>query len=238
MRADKSALGTLPTMAFRHCEPVRTASAFGWYVFPPEDIRLRYNGADVFILEDGAWRSLVQAHLPGFAEHWDAHAPADMRGLAPPHVTLLPAPGVVQIWSGFLCSSREGWSVLVRPIANLRCSNLFMPYEGIVESDQFKPFPLFINIQLVASDIPIELRKINPLFQVQPLLRESYGEKAHRSAELQGLSRHDGETPMSAGDWAGFRKAIRIELGDDKPPESGQYTVATRKRAKSGEGRD
>ena len=29
MRADRSAGGTLPTRAFRYCEPVATASAFG-----------------------------------------------------------------------------------------------------------------------------------------------------------------------------------------------------------------
>ena len=34
-RADRSAAGSLPTRAFRYCEPVVTASAFGYYVFPP-----------------------------------------------------------------------------------------------------------------------------------------------------------------------------------------------------------
>ena len=34
-RADRSAGGMLPTRAFRYCDPVTTASAFGWYVFPP-----------------------------------------------------------------------------------------------------------------------------------------------------------------------------------------------------------
>ena len=232
MRADKSALGTLPMMAFRHCEPVRAASSFGWYVFPPEDITLKFNGADVLILENGEWRPLLQAHLPGFGAYWDAHAPAAMQGMAPPHVTLLPVPGMVQIWSGFLCSSMEGWSVLVRPIANTRGSHLYMPYEGIVESDRFKPFPLFINIQLVATDVAIEFRKIQPLFQVQPLMRETYGDRAHASRDESGLGAQEGDDPMTAQDWAGFRKAVRIEASDDAPPESGQYTVATRKRGK------
>src|SRR5882672_5799107 len=37
MRADRSALGVLPTAAFQYCEAISIASAFGWYVFPPID---------------------------------------------------------------------------------------------------------------------------------------------------------------------------------------------------------
>ena len=40
MRADKSALGLMPTMAYRHCEAMRMASSFGWYAFPAEEVRL------------------------------------------------------------------------------------------------------------------------------------------------------------------------------------------------------
>ena len=39
MRADKAALGLMPTMAYRHCEPMRTASSFGWYAFPAEEVK-------------------------------------------------------------------------------------------------------------------------------------------------------------------------------------------------------
>ena len=35
MRADRSALGVIPTAAFQYCEALTSASAFGWYVFPP-----------------------------------------------------------------------------------------------------------------------------------------------------------------------------------------------------------
>jgi hypothetical protein len=31
-RADRSALGTLPTGAYRHCEAAAAASGFGWYL--------------------------------------------------------------------------------------------------------------------------------------------------------------------------------------------------------------
>jgi len=58
MRADAAALGTLPAAAYQYCEAVRSASAFGWYVFPPEDIRLRWDGSEVLFFDEGEWRRL------------------------------------------------------------------------------------------------------------------------------------------------------------------------------------
>lgn len=233
MRADKAALGTMPVMAYRHCEPLRMASSFGWYVFPPEDIRLRFNGADVFHEgEDGLWRPLSQAQLPGFADYWDAHAPADLQGFAPPFLSHLPMKGMVQIWSGLLCGTLDGWSVLVRPLANVRGSHLYASFEGLVESDRFKPFPLFINIQLLATDVVIELPKTAPLFQVQPLARVTYGETAHRHADVEGLGdQPDGLPALSAQDWSGFRRTVRVNE-PQQAPEAGTYTVAARKRGR------
>ena len=34
-RADRSAAGSLPTRAFRYCEPSTSASGYGYYIFPP-----------------------------------------------------------------------------------------------------------------------------------------------------------------------------------------------------------
>lgn len=231
MRADKAALGTMPTMAYRHCEPLRTASAFGWYIFPPEDLYLKWNGADVLCLQDGEWSPLTQVHLPGFPEYWDEHAPADLKGASPAFAGRLPMRGFVQIWSGMLCATRADWSVLVRPLANIPSSNLFRCFEGVVESDRFRPFPLFINIQLLATDVVIEIPKVTPLFQVQPLMRATYDDGAHTFAQREGLVlQPDGQGGLTEEDWAGYRGTTRIENYDEM--ESGQYAVATRKRTK------
>jgi hypothetical protein len=228
MRADKAVLGTMPTMAFRHCEPMRTASSFGWYIFPPEDIALRFNGADVFYrTEEGAWEPLVNTYLPGSHETWDAHAPESLHGLVPSFLGRLPMPGLVQVWSGLLCATRPGWSVLVRPVVNLRQSFLYACSEGLVEADRFQPFPLFMNIQLLATDTVIEIPKLVPLFQIQPLRRETYGEEAHQLEETVGLDAQS----MRPQDWAAYRKTIRVE-GPGEPIETGQYTAATRKRGR------
>ena len=46
-RADRSAAGMLPTRAYRYCEPATTASGFGYYIFPPMDFSVRFDGYDV-----------------------------------------------------------------------------------------------------------------------------------------------------------------------------------------------
>lgn len=232
MRADKAALGTLPTMAYRHCEPVRTASAFGWYIFPAEDIYLKWNGADTLILAEDEWLPLAPMQLPGFQDYWNAHAPEALKDLNPPYVSPLPAKGFVQVWSGLLCATQPGWSVLVRPPANIQTSHMYQCFEGIVESDQFQPFPLFINLQLLATDVVIKLSKEFPLFQVQPLQRVTYSDAAHQFEVREGLElAHDGLPCMSTETWANYRKTIRVAIANEQY-ETAEYTKATRKRTK------
>lgn len=45
MRADRAAAGTMPTRAYRYCEAMTSASAFGWYVFPPITFSLMWDGS-------------------------------------------------------------------------------------------------------------------------------------------------------------------------------------------------
>ena len=47
IRADTSVLGTLPARGFQHCEALRSASSFGWYVFPPIDFTLQWDGSQI-----------------------------------------------------------------------------------------------------------------------------------------------------------------------------------------------
>jgi hypothetical protein len=234
MRADKAALGGLPVTGYRHCEPLRSASGFGWYIFPPEKILLRFNGVDIFYsIDNSEWQVLSSISLPGFNEYWNEHAPQELKDLAPPFLTRVPVRGVVQIWSGLLCATKDDWSVHVRPLANTANSHLYSCFEGIVESDRYQPFPLFINIQLLATDVEIELPKTYPLFQIQPLLRDCYTDEGHIYEEHVGLETSTNGTPtMTDENWLGYRKTIRVDMPDEAP-QSGEYTVSTRKRAKS-----
>ena len=73
-RADRSAAGTMPTRAFRYCEALTAASAFGWYLFPPINFSLIWDGgSDIIWTYQGAdaWFPLKVAQFPHFADHFE-----------------------------------------------------------------------------------------------------------------------------------------------------------------------
>jgi hypothetical protein len=234
MRADASALGTLPAAAYQYCQAVRTASGFGWYIFPPVDIRLKWDGVDTFHEIDGEWRLLASEHLgDGFLNEWNAHAPADLNGRAPSYLSSLFVPGVVQIWSGMFVSSAPDWSVLIRPPVNVANSCAFACYEGLIEADQFGPCPLFVNIRLIATGQEIVIPKLKPLFQVQPIKRECYADTTLRYDEFDAIAQQPGKPfGMSMADWEGFRGTIRSADPADNDHETGSYGANVRRRAK------
>lgn len=232
MRADKAALGYMPTSAFQYCEAMRVASSHGWYIFPPVDIQLRFNGTDIFHAVNGQWEPLTSAYVPGLIDLWNEHCPSDFQGLVPPFLRALPARGAVQVWSGWLMSTAPGWNGLVRPMANVMRSSLFQCYEGVVETDQFCPCPLFINLQLLASDVTVSLQHNDPLFHLQPVQRLSYSDKAHNCEFKEGLVPVTEESVMmSEGEWTSFRETFRTD-GGDETHRVGDYGASVRKRAK------
>jgi len=163
-----------------------------------------------------------------FLERWDRHAPADLKSRPPPYLSSLFVPGIVQIWSGFLVSSKADWSILVRPPANLTQSHTYFCYEGLVETDRFGPCPLFVNLRLLATDREIVLPRTNPLFQVQPLPRASYA-GAGRTCRITDIAE------MSEANWQGFRGTIRSSDPRDDDHKTGSYGAHTRRRAKQEE---
>ena len=206
-------------------------------MFSPMDLRLRWDGADVFYLTEDGWQILSSAHLDlDYLDYWDQYAPEDLLGRAPPFLTHLFVPGVVQIWSGFLVSSKPGWSINIRPPVNLVQSRSFYCFEGIVETDSFKPCPLFVNIKLISTEHEIVLPKIKPLFQVQPLHQSSYANSTLNYVEHVGLEPiTDGtvEGGMSETDWDGYRSTVRsvepIRTSDDDHV-GGDYGAKARRR--------
>src|SRR3954465_15303677 len=132
-RADRSAGGMLPTRAFRYCDPVTTASAFGWYVFPPFAFSISFDGTNVKWTFGSAkkWHSLGAAQFPNFESYFNKHAPRDLKGFAPPFIMAFPEPGFVQIWSGLIARTKPGWSLLVRPVPNFPRALGYDVFEGI-----------------------------------------------------------------------------------------------------------
>ena len=231
-RADRSAAGTLPTRAFRYCEPVVTASGFGYYIFPPINFSLRWDGTAVHWIYDGApdWQRLTTAQFPHFAATFDAQAPEDIRGFSPPFIGSLQEPGQIQMWTGLIARTAPGWSLLVRSCVNLPPMPGIQIYEGIIDTDTWFG-PLITNFRINRTDIPVEFRADYPMRQVQPLPREALAEAGQNNYEL--VPDMSGMRPEDWDDY--YDTVVRPHLADKRP--RGQYASAVRKRRKAeGEG--
>lgn len=226
MRADRAALGTLPTAALQYCEAITSASAFGWYAFPPMDFHVQWDGSGFIWTHDDAdsWFPVRSEHFLGFDEAFARKAPPDVQDLAPPFLTAIAQPGVLQVWTGVMVRTRPGWSLLVRPPANLARSRDYEPYEGIIETDRWF-YPLFINLRVIAADRPIFFDRTRPLLQAQPLLRATYDD-----ADLGTAAFADGIDSLSAQDWDDFRASIGTRAKDPMM-RPGRYAADVRKRA-------
>jgi hypothetical protein len=186
-RADRSAAGTLPARAARYCDAIIAAAAFGWYVFPPMEFSLLWDGADIFWTwpAHDRWLKLESAQFPHLGERFDAVAPEHLAGCAPPFLTALPEPGTVQLWTGLIARTATDWSLLVRAPANLPLAGGFVLYEGIVETDRWFG-PLFTNLRLTRTDVPVRFAAEMPLLQVQPLPRAVYADATLDDAVIVG----------------------------------------------------
>ena len=228
IRADTSGLGTLPSRGFQYCEALRSATSFGWYVFPPIDFTLQWDGSQVIWTYRGAkaWFPLTSAQFPGYAKVFDRAAPARLRGFAPPFLTALVEPGVVQLWTGLMVQTAENWSVLVRGPANLPRNLAFDTYEGIIETDRWFG-PLFTNLRLIKTDVPVHFSTETPLLQVQPLHRSTYAEEVSNSFRLVGAP-----AEFAHDAWSRYEESIvRPNL---EPARAGAYAATVRRRRRSG----
>ena len=228
IRADSSVLGTLPSRGFQYCEALRAASSFGWYVFPPIDFTLQWDGAEIIWTYRGAkaWYPLQSTQFPGFQARFDRAAPKRLRRFAPPFLTAVPEPGIVQLWTGLMVGSAEDWSILVRPPANLPRNLAFDLYEGIVETDRWFG-PLFTNLRLIKTDVPIHFSTETPLLQVQPLHRSTYAEEVSNKL---GIVKSMAESPDDA--WTGYEEHMVKPMLE--PTTTGSYGAQVRKRRRSG----
>ncbi len=228
-RADRSAGGMLPVRALRYCAPVTTASAFGWYVFPPIDFALKWDGADIVWTYKGAgeWYPLGAAQFPDFSRYFDKHAPKDIKSFAPPFIGSGTKPANVQLWTGIIARTAPGWSLLVRAPANLPRSRGYDLYEGIVETDRWFG-PLFTNMRLARTDAPIEIRRDYPLLQVQPIPRQACAEDT-----LKNFSIVEKLADFSAEDWQRYRETV-VRPNVDPHRRRGAYAAKARRSEKRG----
>jgi hypothetical protein len=224
-RADRSAAGSLPTRAFRYCDPSTSASGWGYYVFPPIGFSLIWDGNDIKWTFDGAseWLPLKSVQFPNFRALFEQVAPEEIREYSPPFLGALQEPGLVQLWTGLIVRTAPGWSSFVRAPVNVPRSGTYELYEGVIETDRWFG-PLITNMRLTKTDVPIDFRADFPLLQVLPVPRQAYDEATLNNYELVPEL-----TQLSPEDWDDYYDTVvRPHVQAVRP--RGQYAAAARKR--------
>jgi hypothetical protein len=188
IRASKFADYTLSMRAARFCDAITAASGFGWWLFPPVDTFLRWDGQVIIWSPDGdEWAPVDDAvDFPGFPEDFDAQAPPDLHGAAHPYLTALPEPGLIQISLGVLARTAANWSVMIRRPANFPLPGHFEHFEGIVATNGSSRH-IFTNLRLTKTDFPIHLHADMPLVQVQPIPQFVLSDLVQRDMRVEDL---------------------------------------------------
>jgi hypothetical protein len=228
-RAARDGHGTIPIRAYRHCEALCSAAAFGWHVFPPMDFQLVWDGSTEIQWTYGdaeGWYPLDVAQFPYFANQFDEGAPDDARGFSPPFLTAFVEPGVVQIWTGLVARTAPGWNLLLRPPANVPRDLGYEHFEGIVETDRWFG-PLFFNVRLTRTEVPVRFRAGYPVMQVQPVRREMLG-------LVDSFEVSDGLASLSETDWEAFRHTV-VRPNQDPSRIRGAYGAESRRGKRRGQ---
>jgi len=226
-RADKAVGGIIPARALRYCEAITSASAFGWYVFLPISFKVVWDGHDMLWTYPGVdeWLPLTRdaVQYPGFSQQFDECAPPDVRGFSPPFLSPSIQPGQLQVWTGCIAKTAPGWSLLVRGVANLSQSQSYQMLEGIIETDNWFG-PLFDNVRILKTDVPIEFRDDIPFLQVQPVRKDFYADKFLQNFTVKDMAQ------LSREDWAAFHGTVVVP-NTSAERKRGQYAVSVRKQA-------
>jgi hypothetical protein len=188
-----------------------------------------WDGSDVTWTFDGAegWYPLSVAQFPDFARQFDQVAPADVQGFSPPFLASLLEPGLIQIWSGLVARTAPGWSLLVRQPANFVRNPGYECFEGIINTDRWFG-PLFTNVRLTRTHVPIVFDPGLPFLQVQPVHQSVYGNALDAFVTVPDL------TGLKAADWRAYKETV-VKPNVDPHRRRGQYAVAVRRRKRGPE---
>jgi Family of unknown function (DUF6065) len=220
-RADRGMLGSMPLRAYQHCEPLTSASAFGWYVYPPIDFILKWDGLEILWrpMDSKKWQPAAAVLFPGFADLYARSVPTTSSLQTPfPFLMARREVGFIQIWPGLVAQTRPGWSTLVRAPANLPRGAAYEVLEGIIETDWWFG-PLISTIRICQTDRPVLFTVSRPLFQLQPIPTRLYAAK-----DLDYFAVTEGLASLSDRDWRRLERTINPHA-----TQSGLYGAKVRR---------
>jgi hypothetical protein len=130
----------------------------------------------------------------------------------------------MQIWPGYLIRTAPGYSLLVRSPINMVSDDACQIMEGIVETDRWFG-PLFTNIKLIDTGIPIDFRADQPFLQLIPIHRSEYDDE-----KLNNFTVHEGFGGLTQDDWQAFERTIVQPSMNPIGRRQGAYAATARKR--------
>lgn len=190
-------MGALPIRAAQFCVPIKAASGLGFYLYPPVDFAVRWDGqrTDVTWLDARGqateWLPLdggVDVHLPGSGEvraAVPANRAADLDSVMDPEGTPFinadpRAAHQMEITTGLVARTQPGWGILVRGLANWGPHRDHQVLDGFVETDWYRAFlPLIIRLTTPGAEVrffrrlPMAQLHLVPLAALQPELAET-----------------------------------------------------------------
>ena len=228
--ADPALDGSISTRAFKFCEPFTAANGCGWYLFPPFDFDLKWDGHTCLWRRTvtGADWKLLHTEVP---EEFSRSLQTLATQMGSKHYGNLPfmshTPeyGIIQMWSGLIVKTKAGWSSLVRPLVNYPHEAAIEVFDGIIETDWWMG-PLFTVFRVTKSDVVIEFRRNKPYAHLQVIKKEAYARST-----MTNYGSYAGVTqwPQDAS-----REFIQTLSGFSQRHKPGNYKRSVRERAASG----
>lgn len=237
--ASRDVRGSLPSRAVQRCPPVTTASAFGWYIYPPADFALRWDGrtTEWSLLEDNEpvqWRSLAGGYdgaLP-WAKDLLAKAPERLRddldvfdkfGGTVGFIDADPrAVNTLEVLTGIVARTSPGWWLLVREVPNWPRSNDHQILEGILETDWYRSW-LPTMIRLTEQHRVVRFYRNFPIMVAQPIPRVAVEAMREPIVVRRGLDEFDDQL---------WREFVRWRRRRQDPQTSTVYAAEQRAQAR------
>lgn len=226
IKAEASAFGSLPTSAYRYCEPVRKASQFGIYVFLPERLSLIFEDGNFYwSLDDFDTRYYLSGAIqyPDFAARFAAHAPESAREYSPPFLTRTNDADIVQIWTGCFLRTPPGVAIWVRSPVNIRQHPAVHILEGVIDTEWWFG-PLFVNMRFVKEGVPVSFDNNHPFIQVLP-----YSIPLEKQEQAPGALAVRGLADMGEAEWQRYVDTVPRRMQSDRVAE---YALLARKARK------
>jgi Family of unknown function (DUF6065) len=218
---DPAPFGAMPLRAMRYCEPFLAAARFGWFIYPPFDFSILWDGKNCYWRREGLNESMEFTRfdsviLPEVSEYFRENCPSELDYCS--NIAFLgkaPDFDILQIWTGLMVKTQPGWGVLVRPPANLPTDPNFEVFDGIIETDWWFG-PLVTPIRLRRQNVPMIFSKNTPLAHIQLIQKEVYlDETIAEFLVIKNL------TEMESEQWHEYAEAF--DRRNESPKKLGTY---------------